>query len=203
MKTVFTTQEGVKMNSELDFGSTKEIHEQFQYLMDTLETMFDEEFNYYYRVTDDNFIQLAYSYGKSELQIMAQYRMRFKNLKENITFIVKNSIEASAPFSGYPKFENSSVFTEQEFDGIVQSIKDEKDAISKKSLENITPLITYLKENNLNPVPSGYSPTNWNAQCPSGRGHSIMVSTKSDEWGCGYCRRKGGIAELESWLHEK
>ena len=29
-----------------------------------------------------------------------------------------------------------------------------------------------------------------------------MVSTENDEWGCGYCRRKGGIAELESWLQE-
>ena len=29
MKTVFTTQEGVKMNSQLDFGSTKENENEF------------------------------------------------------------------------------------------------------------------------------------------------------------------------------
>jgi hypothetical protein len=43
MKTVFTTQEGVKMNSQLDFGSTEEIGNEFQFLMTTYETMFDEE----------------------------------------------------------------------------------------------------------------------------------------------------------------
>lgn len=202
MKTVYSTQEGVKMNSELDFGPTKDIHNQFQHFMDTLETMLGEEFNFYYRITDDNFIQLAYSYHDSELKITAQYKLRSKNLKKNIVFIVKKCIEANAPFYGYPKFENSSVFTKREFDEIVQSIEDKKTVVAKKSLKNITPLITFLKNNNLNPIPTGDSPNNWKAKCPSRRSHFIMISTKTDAWGCGYCYRKGELPELEKWLHE-
>ena len=48
MKTVFTTQKGVKMNSQLDFGNTAKIKNEFQFLMTTYETQFDEEFDYFY-----------------------------------------------------------------------------------------------------------------------------------------------------------
>lgn len=65
MKTVFTTQEGVKMNSQLDFGSTENIRNEFQFLMTTYETMFEEEFDYFYRITSDGYIQIACSYYKS------------------------------------------------------------------------------------------------------------------------------------------
>jgi hypothetical protein len=61
MITVFTTQEGVKMNSQLDFGSIEKIENEFQSLMTTYENMFDEEFDYFYRITPDRYIQLAYS----------------------------------------------------------------------------------------------------------------------------------------------
>jgi hypothetical protein len=47
MITVFTTQEGVKMNSQLDFGSIEKIENEFQSLMTTYENMFDEEFDYF------------------------------------------------------------------------------------------------------------------------------------------------------------
>ena len=50
--------------------------------------------------------------------------------------------------------------------------------------------------------PSGRSPTLWLADCP-GRGHRLHVSTASDQFGCGYCRRKGGPAELEALVAER
>ncbi|WP_026449578.1 hypothetical protein [Aequorivita capsosiphonis] len=202
MKTIYSKQEGVKMNSDLDFGGTKDIQNQFQYLMDTLETPLNEEFKYFYRVTDDNFIQLAYSYNESELTIIAQYRLRFQNLKENINFIVNNNIEAKCPYNGYPTFENSSVFTKQEFEAIITTLKNSNKAITDKAFEHTTPFINFLKENNLHPFPSGDFYTNWNARCPSGRSHFITISTEKDEWGCGYCRREGKQAELEKWLLE-
>ena len=203
MKSTYSTQEGVKMNSDLDFGNTDGIVEQFHPLMNLLVTIFDEEFNYFYRLTDDNYIQIAYSYSGSPIKIIAQYKLRFQDFKENITFIVKNYIEANSPYNGYPTFYSSPIFTKQEFDTILNELKSERAAISKKSFQNITPLITYLKDNNLNPIPSGESPTNWRAQCPSKRGHFIEVSTKTDTWGCGYCRRKGTQTDLENWLLEK
>lgn len=202
MKTVYTTQEGVKMNSDLDFGTTKGISDQFHPLMDLLITMLQEEFNFFYRITEDGYIQVAYSYLDSELEIKAQYKLRFQDLKENINFIVRNYIEAIAPFEGYPRFEKSPVFTEEEFDSIIASIENPKKVIIQEALKNKTPLIKFLKENNLNPYPSGEYVTNWLAKCPSGRAHFIMVSTISDEWGCGYCYRKGKQKDLKKWLLE-
>ena len=82
MKTVFTTQEGVKMNSQLDFGNTAKIKNEFQFLMTTYETLFDEEFDYFYRITDDNYFQLAFSYHNSELEIRVQYKLQFDTKKK-------------------------------------------------------------------------------------------------------------------------
>jgi hypothetical protein len=72
MKTVFTTQEGVKMNSQLNFVSTESIGNEFQFLMTTYETLFEEEFDYFYRITSDGYLQLAYTYPKSTLEIKTQ-----------------------------------------------------------------------------------------------------------------------------------
>ena len=121
MKTVYTTDEGVKMNSNLDFGSTTDILNEFDYLMDTTETMWDIQCRYSYRITDDHYIQLAHAYNDDilDLKIIAQYKLRYENLKENILFIIKNNIEAHLFFNGFPKLENSAIFTPAEFDEII------------------------------------------------------------------------------------
>src|SRR5690554_4025670 len=161
MKPVYTTQEGVKMNSKLDFGDTKAILNEFEYLMDTLETIWDAEIRYFYRITDDNYFQLAYSYLNANLKIIAQYKIRFKNLKENIIFVVKNNIEAHLPYHGFPTFQNSSIFNKQEFENLIEVIRNEKKDISQIAIENISPIITFLKEKNLNPEPTGNMPNSW------------------------------------------
>lgn len=202
MKVVYDTREGVKMNSTLDFGTCEAILDEFEYLMNTVETMWDIDLKYFYRITDDNYIQLAQKHDDSELQIRAQYRLKYENLKENIIFIVKQSIEAYLPYEGFPRFESSKMFTEQEFNSIIQTMKDEKLAIIEQAKANETPLIVYLKEKKLNPRPTGNNPKSWSAKCPNSENHQIMIVTDKDEWGCGYCKRKGHLTELISWLQE-
>tara|TARA_R110002012_G_scaffold265939_1_gene449415 strand:- start:16373 stop:17074 length:702 start_codon:yes stop_codon:yes gene_type:complete len=200
MKTVFTKKEGVKMNSDLDFGTTIDIFNEFHYLMDTTESMWDIDFKYFYRVTDDNFIQIAYRMDEGELELSAQFKLRYKNFKENIIFIIRRLIEAHLPYKGFPVYENSTLFTKEEFDGIIQTMKAEKRAIIEQAKANQTPLIYYLKKQNLDPQPTGNSVNSWTTKCPSGGNHHLMVSPLSDEWGCGYCKGKGKIPELEKWL---
>jgi len=202
MKTVHTKQEGVTMNSRLDFGDIKTITNEFEYLMDTTETMWEVQFKYFYRITDDNYIQLAFKMDGGELKLSAQFKLRSKHLKENIIFIVKEHIEVHQPYEGYPEFEKSAVFTEQEFNTIIQTMIDEKQAIIEQAKAKQTPLIAYLRTKQLFPRPTGNNPNSWIAKCPCGGQHYIMIVTTTDTWGCGYCRRKGGIAELESWLQE-
>jgi hypothetical protein len=57
------------MNSQLNFVSTESIGNEFQFLMTTYETMFNEEYEYFYRITSDGYLQLAYSFHKSALEI--------------------------------------------------------------------------------------------------------------------------------------
>lgn len=199
MKTVCSTQEGVNINAKLNFGSTKEIVNEFQYLMTTYETDFEAEFNYYFRITDDNYIQLANSFEKDDLKIIAQYKKKTINFKENVIFIVKAYVEAYCLYDGFPKLKNSIVFSQKEFGDLINDIKIEK---TKKAIEKETPLISFLRDNELYPIPSGNNSNSWIAKCPSGGNHFIQIVTTNDEWGCGYCNRNGRINELKQWLRE-
>ena len=202
MKTVFTKEEGVIMSSRMDFGDTKDIIDEFQYLIETTETMWEVEFKYFYRITDDNYIQLAFRMDEGELQLCAQFKLRFKNFKDNIIFILRENIETHLPYEGFPVFEKSTVITEQEFDSIIQTIKEERNSMIEQAKAIQTPLIYYLREKNLNPKPSGNNPYSWVAKCPCGGNHFIMIVTKTDDWGCGYCKRMGKLPELKTWLQE-
>lgn len=196
MKTVFTTQEGVKMNSQLDFGSTESIRNEFQFLMTTYETMLEEEFDFFYRITTDGYIQLAYSYQKSNLEIKAQYKLQFDSKKKDIIFIIKQYIEANQVYNGYPKLKDSIVFSHDEFDEIIFGIKKSKIIEKENASKKTTPLISYVRQQELNPKPTGYNENSWTASCPSGGSHFIKIVTTYDQWGCGYCKRKGGVDEL-------
>ena len=202
MKTVFTKGEGIKMNSSIDFGNVSSIINEFEYLMDTTETMWVIDIKYFYRITDDNYIQIAYEMDGGELQFSAQFKLRYENLKENLIFIIKEHIEAHLPYEGFPTFVNSVVFTKKEFNDIIKTMKDEKLFIIGQAKSKKTPIIDYLRAQDLFPRPTGNNPNSWVAKCPSGGNHHIMIVTKEDEWGCGYCKQKGKLPELKTWLQE-
>jgi hypothetical protein len=37
----------------------------------------------------------------------------------------------------------------------------------------------------------------------SGGQHHLMISTEFNEWGCGYCKKKGDINSLREWYESK
>ena len=65
-----------------------------------------------------------------------------------------------------------------------------------------TPIICVATELGLSPCPSGGKPTSWEARCP-GTNHPLRIEAKSEVWGCGWCRRKGGIEELRQFAEER
>lgn len=108
-------------------------------------------------------------------------------------------------FEGEPIYESSEVFSKKSFDamlvkGLVLMEEREKLALILKSDNE---LIKYCKSIGLNPIPKGGSSTHWEANCPSGGNHKIMISTTSNEWGCGYCRKNGDINALKEWYINK
>jgi hypothetical protein len=191
------------MNSKIDFGDASSIVHEFEYLITTTETMWDIVIKYFYRVTDDKYIQLAYTQDDSELKIIAQYKARYKDVKENLLFILRNTVEANFLYTGFPTFEHSLVLTRLEFDLLIDQIKDGIYKVRRFAMKLKSTFITYLEEIDLNPRPTGETKYAWIASCPNAKGkHHIMVSTKHDEWGCGYCGKKGKKEDLDEWLWE-
>jgi hypothetical protein len=64
--------------------------------------------------------------------------------------------------------------------------------------DSTAPIIKLARQLGLNPRPAGHNRSDWTADCPR-RSHTIMISPSSNEFGCGYCRRKGGPAELKAF----
>ena len=60
-------------------------------------------------------------------------------------------------------------------------------------------IIEVACELGLNPRPAGHNDSAWIADCPR-RTHTLMLSPSVNEFGCGYCRRKGDAAELRAFV---
>lgn len=54
----------------------------------------------------------------------------------------------------------------------------------------------------LDPRPAGHNHNAWMANCPR-TSHWLMISAEQNEFGCGYCRRKGGPAELRAFYETR
>jgi hypothetical protein len=69
---------------------------------------------------------------------------------------------------------------------------------------NETEIVRVARELGLDPVPSGDGPTAWAARCPNqGHRYVLWLSTKSDQFGCPYCQRKGGVGELIAFAEKE
>lgn len=60
------------------------------------------------------------------------------------------------------------------------------------------PILKLARDLKLNPRPAGHNSAAWIADCVR-RSHFIMISPSSNQFGCGYCKRKGGPAELRAF----
>ena len=60
-------------------------------------------------------------------------------------------------------------------------------------------IVEVASELGLNPRPAGHNDSAWIADCPR-RSHTLMLSPSLNEFGCGYCRRKGDAAELRAFV---
>jgi hypothetical protein len=62
-------------------------------------------------------------------------------------------------------------------------------------------IVEVASELGLNPRPAGHNDSAWIADCPR-RSHFLMLSPSLNEFGCGYCRRKGDAAELRMFVDD-
>ena len=74
---------------------------------------------------------------------------------------------------------------------------------SQQALENETEIIRVARELGLHPEPAGVGPVQWYSRCPGRPGHRLMILSGSDEYFCGYCSVKGGVAELRAFVSKE
>ena len=65
-----------------------------------------------------------------------------------------------------------------------------------------TEIILVARELELNPQPTGTGPDYWQATCPM-TNHPLYINAAENEFGCGWCKRKGGIKELRAFVKER
>ncbi len=98
-------------------------------------------------------------------------------------------------------FDSSSLFSEEEFNQIKETCRLNQVNRINEHIEKASnnELILFLTQQGLSPIPTYSDGTNWYATCPNQRKHSMMVNTHSNQWGCGYCRKKGNLNDLKEW----
>lgn len=143
--------------------------------------------------------------NKEEKELQFSLKSEAANIIVELKDFLINMMSDRYNFAGTPVFIRSRIFSETSFDAMLKQaiiLMDEKYYLAiNQNAEN--ELVKYCKSIGLNPEPEGSSPTNWEANCLSGGQHRLMISTKSNEWGCGYCKRKGDINSLREWYESK
>jgi hypothetical protein len=99
----------------------------------------------------------------------------------------------------------SNVFSKKQFDEILMKANETRSLNLSRArlLAEGNDLIQYCYQEGLYPRPEGNDETKWLANCPTGGNHLILISASSNNWGCGYCKRRGGLAELRQWIDQR
>lgn len=112
-------------------------------------------------------------------------------------------VEARALYASPDAFLLPGLLDKKSFALIMDSVEQERSAHQQEAVHFAeTPIVIAARECGLNPNPSGTSGTAWLAQCP-GTNHFLMIGAAAGEFGCGWCKRRGGIDELRAFAAER
>jgi hypothetical protein len=114
---------------------------------------------------------------------------------------VRSRVHYECPVPPY----QSGLLTSGELESIVGAITEELTRNSRVATEeqcrHEATIIKMARELGLDPRPAGHNDNAWMASCPQSRNHWITISPERNEFGCGYCRRKGGPQELRAFYN--
>lgn len=119
------------------------------------------------------------------------------HLRLTLNEIVEQKIERDRFTNGIPRlYQSSQVFTQNDWERMIPQW-------AQKTVSNFTtPFIDFLKKNSLYPRPYDQEKGLWTASCPKVSKHPLMLNVFKEEFGCGWCKKKGGLAELKEWMAE-
>jgi hypothetical protein len=115
---------------------------------------------------------------------------------------VRSRVHHECPIPPY----QSGLLTNGELESIVEAIAEElkrnSQAAEEEQRRDEAPIIKLARELGLAPRPAGHNDNAWMASCPRTRNHWIMISPSHNEFGCGYCCRRGGPLELRAFCDD-
>jgi hypothetical protein len=94
------------------------------------------------------------------------------------------------------------IIKKRSFNTLVRRIKRELEENRKKARKAKTEIVEVAEELGLNPRPTGEAPNLWASNCP-GTNHFLYISSTTNTFGCGWCKRKGGVEELRGFVEER
>lgn len=143
--------------------------------------------------------------NNTKVELTFSITQPFLDTKTALSHFLVEFMSHPGNFFGRPEYVSSEFLSEMEFKKLLErsiNIINERESIAME-LTRQNELIQYCYQAKLDPEPEGSSPTNWRAKCASGGHHYMLISTQSNQWGCGYCKRKGGLVDLQKWVEEK
>jgi hypothetical protein len=124
---------------------------------------------------------------------------------EAATQLVDALVHARLPFAAPVPPYLPGLLTTYELANLVEAVIAEQQrnvaAAEAAQHSDEAPIITLSRKLGLDPRPTGQNDRDWIADCPR-RKHSMMISPGSNQFGCGYCRRGGGVADLQAFYDE-
>jgi hypothetical protein len=169
-------------------------------LFETEETIWDIKVTYYATI-EDGYVVLSKS---TELSDEIKECVRDKvvsDLKNDIFNQLERYFEDWLLYYDLPIFIKGWYLTESNFNLIISNIRFKFNRVKQEAEKSRTTFIDYLESVGLRPRPSGGNKFSWMADCPFSKGkHWMMVSTKNNNYGCGWCKKKGNQWDLENYL---
>lgn len=169
------------------------------FLLETLETMFDVP-TYLYLIDGK---KLFYKNSLDEDYTKTGYNSELNSeiTKESVYSFVKGYFAYSIRWNGPPTFNSAGYLNKKDLESIVSEIREEIKISKKEGLATANHFTEYLKSQSLDPKPTGDNKYLWQANCPFSKGkHFMIISTETNTFGCGWCKRKGDEKELKKYL---
>jgi hypothetical protein len=114
-------------------------------------------------------------------------------------FLLSAYFDAVCGFYSPVKFLAEGLLLRNDYERINQrrksTIRRNQAVASKKK----TKIIEVATELGLRPLPPLLNREIWSAQCPD-TGHQLYINARKNEFGCGYCCRKGGPKDLKTFV---
>jgi hypothetical protein len=105
-------------------------------------------------------------------------------------------------FSWPSRFLAAGIVSASAFDGVVRQMEDELKANAAAAARNETVIVKTARELGLRPQPTGTHPALWRATCPK-TNHHLDIDASAGQFGCGWCRRRGGPEDLRAFAAER